>query len=254
MFVSRCPMPIDPFAIGLAVLGIMLGGLVKGAIGAGAPVVAVPMLALAFDVPTAVTIFVVPNLFSNLWQVWAYRTHHLPRAFTWPFVAACIVGVAGGTVMLVSLPPEALMIGVACVCFAFIGFRLAKPDWALPLAKATLAVWPVGVAAGVLQGAIGVSAPISVTFLSAMKLERPVFIATISAIFLAMSLVQIPMMAGFGLLTPQRLLFGLGALAILMATMPIGAALARRWSPQVFNRIILVMLAVIAVRLLFDAL
>lgn len=244
---------IDPVALTLAILGIILGGLVKGAIGAGAPVVAVPMLALAFDVPTAVTIFAIPNLFSNIWQAWTYRDHHLPRSFTWPFVAAAVIGAGIGTVMLVSLPPQALMVGVACVCIAFIGFRLAKPGWVLPLATASRIVWPVGAAAGVLQGAIGVSAPISVTFLSAMKLERPVFIATISAIFLAMSLIQLPMMAGFGLLTPTRIAMGLGALAILMLTMPIGSALARRWSPQVFNIIILIMLAVIAVRLLFDA-
>ncbi len=246
-------MPIDPTAIALAILGIIIGGIVKGAIGAGAPVVAVPMLALAFDVPTAVTIFAIPNLFSNLWQAWAYREHHLPRSFTATFVLAAIIGTAVGTVMLVSLPPEVLMVGVACVCFAFIAFRLVRPGWILPLLTAQRIIWPVGTASGVLQGAIGVSAPISVTFLSAMKLERPVFIATISVVFLAMSLVQLPMMAGLGLLTPQRIVFGMGALVLLMVTMPVGSALARRWSAQVFNNLILIMLAVIAVRLLIDA-
>ncbi len=244
---------IDPLALTLAVLGIVLGGLVKGATGAGAPVVAVPMLALAFDVPTAVTIFAIPNLFSNIWQSWSFRAHHLPRGFTMPFVIAAIAGAALGTVMLVSLPPQALMVGTACVCIAFIAFRMARPGWVLPLAAATRVTLPVGVVAGVLQGAIGVSAPVSVTFLSAMKLDRPVFIATISAIFVAMSLVQLPMMAGLGLMTPMRVAFGLGTLAILLATMPIGSALARRWSPKVFNTTILIMLAVIAARLLYDA-
>lgn len=247
-------MPIDPLAIALAVLGFVIGGIVKGATGAGAPIVAVPMLALAFDVPTAVTIFAIPNLFSNAWQAWSFRDHNLPMSFTLPFVAACLCGAAIGTVMLVSLSPRLLMVGVACVSFAFIAFRLARPEWGLSNAMARRLSVPVGVGAGLLQGAIGVSAPISVTFLSAMRLERSVFIATISAIFVAMSVVQIPMMLAFELFTPQRILLGFGALAVILLTMPIGSALARRWSPAVFNYVILAMLAVIGVRLLFEAL
>ncbi len=250
----RYRMSIDPLSLVLAVLGIVLGGVVKGATGAGAPVVAVPMLALAFDVPTAVTIFAIPNLFSNIWQSWTFRADHLPMSFTLPFVVACLVGAAIGTVMLVSVSPDLLMIGVALVAFAFIGFRLARPEWTLPLPAARRLALPVGVSAGVLQGAIGVSAPISVTFLTAMRLERPVFIATISAVFLAMSVVQLPMLAAFGLMTPARIAMGFGALGLILAAMPVGSMLARRWSPRVFNNVLLVMLGAIGVRLLFEAL
>lgn len=244
----------DPLAITLAIIGIIIGGIVKGAIGAGSPIVAVPMLALAFDVPTAVTIFVIPNLFSNIWQAWQFRAHHLSGRFTAIFATSSFIGAGVGTLMLVSLPAEALTTGVALGCIAYIAFRLLRPNWSLKRATANRAVAPVGVAAGILQGAIGVSAPITVTFLSAMQLDRSVFIATISAVFVAMSLAQIPIMAVAGLMTPQRFAYGLGALAIALATMPLGAALARRWSPIVFNNIILIMLAVIAVQLLIELL
>lgn len=247
-------MPIDPVAITLAIFGIVIGGVVKGATGAGAPIVAVPMLALAFDVPTAVTIFTIPNLISNIWQARQYRAHHLSGRFTLTFVIASFIGAGLGTVMLVSLPAQVLTTGVALGCIAYIAFRLARPDWRLSRTAADRAVAPTGVAAGILQGAIGVSAPISVTFLSAMRLERPVFIATISVVFVAMSVAQIPLMAGVGLMTPTRIFLGLGALVLILITMPMGAALARRWSSTVFNNIILVMLAVIAVQLLIELL
>ncbi len=247
-------MPIDLLAITLAILGIVIGGIVKGATGAGSPIVAVPMLALAFDVPTAVTIFVIPNLFSNVWQAWQFRAHHLSGRFTAIFAGTSLGGAGIGTIMLVSLPASILTTGVALGCIAYIAFRLARPDWSLSRAAADRAVAPVGVAAGILQGAIGVSAPITVTFLSAMKLERPVFIATISVVFVAMSVAQIPIMASAGLMTPLRFAYGLGALALVLATMPLGAALSRRWSAKVFNNIILIMLSVIAVQLLVDLL
>lgn len=245
-------MPIEPLSVTLAILGIIIGGVVKGATGAGAPIVAVPMLALAFDVPTAVTIFTIPNLVSNIWQAWKYRSDHLEGRFTPTLVIACFIGAGLGTVMLVSLPAQALTTGVAIGCLAYIAFRLARPDWSLPRQSANRVVAPVGVAAGVLQGAIGVSAPISVTFLSAMKLDRPVFIATISVVFVAMSLAQIPLMMGVGLMTPTRFLMGCGALALILATMPLGEALARRWSRELFNKVILIMLAAIALRLLAE--
>ncbi|MBY4891820.1 sulfite exporter TauE/SafE family protein [Rhodobacteraceae bacterium N5(2021)] len=243
-------MPIDPLSIALAIIGIVIGGIVKGATGAGAPIVAVPLLAVAFDVPTAVTIFTIPNLISNMWQAWQYREHNLSRRFILPLLIAAFVGAGLGTVMLISLPSEFLTTGVAIGCIAYIAFRLARPDWSLSLKTATRVVAPVGLAAGVLQGAIGVSAPISVTFLSALKLDRPVFIATISAVFVAMSYAQIPLIASAGLMTPTLIVFGFAALGLVLITMPLGAALAQRWSPAVFSNIILVMLAVIALRLL----
>lgn len=246
-------MLLDPIAIATAIIGFAIGGIVKGATGAGTPIVAVPMLALAFDVPTAVTVFAIPNLFANLWQAWRFWSHSLPMSFILPFVAACLCGAAIGTLMLVSLSPRLLMIGTACVSFAFIGFRLARPEWTLPMDIARRISMPIGVGAGVLQGAIGVSAPISITFLSSMGLDRRVFIATISTIFVGMSAVQIPMMVGYGLMTPSRIAMGFGALGLILLTMPLGAALAKRWSPVVFNNVILVLLAVIGVRLLFEA-
>ena len=240
----------DPNAIALAVLGIVLGGVLKGATGAGAPVIGVPMLALAFDVPTAVVVFSIPNLISNIWQVWAYRAHRLPPSFTWVFALAGLAGTIVGTFLLVGLPPRALTFIIATVVFGYVAFRLLHPTWQLGLAAATKSAAPVGAVAGVLQGAIGISAPVSISFLSAMRLERPVFIATVAAFFVAMAAAQIPMVIGFGLMTPELALVGLGTLALIFAAMPLGSALGRRLPKKAFDWLMLTVLTVIAIRLL----
>ncbi|ABD56717.1 protein of unknown function DUF81 [Jannaschia sp. CCS1] len=225
----------------------------KGATGAGAPVVAVPMLAVAFDVPTAVAIFTIPNLLSNGWQSWQYRAHQVPAGFTRAFAMAGVAGAGIGTFVLVSVP-SALLEGVAAlVICAYIAFRFARPGWQLNLSAAQRIVWPIGTAAGVLQGAIGVSAPISVTFLSAMRLDRLQFVATIAIFFLSMSLIQIPMMAAFGLLTPHVALLGLGAFVLVVAAMPVGGLLGRRLPPWAFDWLVLGLLAVVAIRLASSA-
>jgi uncharacterized membrane protein YfcA len=240
--------------LALAIAAIALGGVLKGATGAGAPIIAVPILAMLYGVPLAVTVFVIPNLLSNVWQGWRYRAGRLPMGFTLAFAGGGTAGSVVGTWMLARMPSEALLLLTALAVFAYIAFRLMRPDWRLGFAAAKRLAAPVGVVAGVLQGAAGISAPISITFLNAMKLDRAAFIPTISAFFAAMSCVQIPLLAGYGFLTPARLLYGFGALAVIMAFMQVGEALARRVPKAVFDRLILILLAIVALRLAVSAL
>jgi uncharacterized membrane protein YfcA len=135
----------------------------------------------------------------------------------------------------------------------YIAFRLMRPNWHLPRPLADRLCAPVGLIGGMMQGAGGISAPVSVTFLNAMRLERGQFIATISVFFCAMSLVQIPALIGLGILTPQIAALSGAAMVPLLGGMPIGAWLARRISKESFDKIILVLLGVIALKLLFDA-
>ena len=165
----------------LAALGLALGGVLKGAIGAGAPIVAVPVLALIYSVPVAVVIFTIPNLLSNSWQLWAYRSDLLSSRFVWSYAGGGALGTVLGTVVLATVPGETLLAGLGCIVFVYIALRLMAPDWVLSRKLADRVVLPVGIAAGVMQGAGGISAPISITFLNAMRLDRGAFIATISA-------------------------------------------------------------------------
>lgn len=235
-------------------IGFAMGGLLKGATGAGAPLVAVPLLSLFYSVPLAVTVFAMPNLASNMWQGWLNRKHLLPMRFVVLFALAGMIGAGLGTYMLAALPGEVLKLIAAVAVFCYIGFRIAKPHWVLSFALAEKIVLPVGTIAGVLQGSAGISAPVSITFLNAMKLERRQFIATISVFFLAMVFVQLPLMIAYGLMTPERFFLSIAAILPLLAFMPVGAFLARHISKETFDKIILVVLGVLAIRLAYEGL
>jgi len=238
----------------LGALGFFLGGVLKGATGAGAPILAVPLLAMIYDVPLAVSLFTLPNLLSNSWQGWHFRAHRARPAFTWGFALAGAAGAGVGSAMLVSLHSDLLLLGVAGAVFLYIAFRLAKPHWVLDMGVATRLAVPAGFAGGILQGAVGVSAPASLSFLNARRMDREAFIATISIFFLVMSLVQIPLLANWGVLTPRVALLGALAMLPLMAGMVLGAWLAKRMSRSFFDRVILAVLAVIGARLVLSAL
>ncbi|MXX88440.1 MAG: sulfite exporter TauE/SafE family protein [Boseongicola sp. SB0677_bin_26] len=242
---------MDPNLLLLATTAILLGGFLKGATGAGAPVVGVPILASIFDVQLAVAVFSVLNLFSNVWHSYAYRKHLGPFRLVYGFAMAGSVGAIAGSVLLASLPTDVLMASLAAMVLAYILLRLFQPDWVLSRSAGMRLVPYVGIAGGLMQGAGGISAPVSVTFLNAMRLSREEFIATISVFFVTMSVVQIPSLAYLGILTIDHTLMAMAATIPMFLSMPIGELAARYMSKAVFDRVILALLAVIAVRLIW---
>lgn len=236
-----------------AVAALAFGGVLKGATGAGFPIIAVPVIALAYDVPTAVVVMLLPSLLANAWQAWRYRAHLAQIGFAWRFATAGLVGAVAGTALLARVPGPALMLAVAGLVALYIGFRLLRPGWVLPPEVARRTAIAAGLTAGTLQGATGISAPVSLTFLNACRLPRPVFAATVSLFFVASTASQFGALALHGMLTLPGLLLSAAALAIILATMPTGEALARKVPAAWFDRVILVLLAAVAFRLLLAA-
>ncbi len=231
---------------------LALGGLVKGALGAGLPVVAVPVLASFFDVPFAIAMMMVPTVITNLWQLWQFRRERTGLGWITSLCLTAAIGTAIGTWLLVSLPSHVLGLILAIVVLAYIVLRVLRPHWHIALALAARAAPVVGLISGFLQGATGISAPVSITFLSALGFTRQQFIFAASALFASFAAVQVPFLTAAGVLTGHRLLLSALAFLPVLVAMPAGNWLAGRLSRAAFDRLILVMLAVIAVKLLYD--
>jgi len=245
-----------PDWIGLALSfgALFVGGILKGATGIGAPILAVPLLSALYGVPTAVAVFALPNFVVNGVQAWQYRASRPAARLIWPFALAGLLGTAIGTLILVRLPADRLLLLTALALFVFVGFRLARPTWALPWKMGRLIAAPVGLSGGILFGAVGLSAPVSVPFLSALRLARADFVSTISVFFFALSLVQIPMLLATGVMAGWLILASLLAVVPLWLGMPVGTYLARFISARMFDRITLGILAIIGTRMLLSAL
>ena len=206
-------------------------------------------MVIFFDVRFAVVIFAYPNLLTNIWQVARYRVDFGPKRLWLVFAVAGLVGTVFGSLLLIWLPPDTLLLILALIVVGYVAFRLMRPDWVLERGFGTKLAGPIGLVAGVFYGAVALSAPISITYLNAMRLPRPEFIATVSAFFLGMGLSQIPMLFGLGLLNSTTHIIGLAGTAAMLASMPLGEAVARRFSEKTFDRLILLMLSLIAFRI-----
>jgi uncharacterized membrane protein YfcA len=241
----------DSITIIAILIAFALGGILKGATGAGAPIITIPVIAAFYDVRVAVIIMVIPNLLTNIGQLYQFRKTILPTFFTVSFALGGGVGAFIGTILLANLSIKILTLSVAFIVIVYIFLKLIVPSWKLIYKKATKLVFIMGAAGGVLQGTAGLSAPISITFLNAMKLERNQFIPTISVYFGVMSIFQMPTLYYYDFLNFEIIIASLISTIVLLCFMPIGSWIAKSVSKENFDKITLILLAFIAVRIIY---
>ena len=241
----------DPVIIVAIFIAFALGGILKGATGAGAPIVTIPVMAAFYDVRIAVIIMVIPNLLTNIGQLYQFRKTILPRFFTISFALGGGIGAFLGTILLVNLPIKILTLSVASIVIIYILLKLIVPSWKLNYIKAKKLVFLMGAGGGILQGSAGLSAPISITFLNSMKLERNQFIPTISVYFGVMSLFQMPTLYFYDFLNLETIIMSCISTIVLMAFMPFGSWIAKSVSKDSFDKITLILLGFIALRIIY---
>ena len=244
-------MIFDTITIIAILIAFALGGILKGATGAGAPIVTIPVIAAFYDVRVAVIIMVIPNLLTNIGQIYQFRKTILPSFFTVSFAIGGGIGAFVGTILLANLSIKILTLSVSFIVIIYIFLKLIVPSWKLIYKKATKLVFILGAAGGVLQGTAGLSAPISITFLNAMKLERNQFIPTISVYFGVMSIFQMPTLYYYDFLNFEIIIASLVSTIVLLSFMPIGSWIAKSVSKEKFDKITLILLAFIAVRIIY---
>ncbi|MFC0013210.1 sulfite exporter TauE/SafE family protein [Devosia nitrariae] len=242
------------FELAVVFTCLACGGILKGATGAGAPILAIPAMAAFHDVRFAIVIMTVPNLITNLLQAWQNRKHRLQASFLVPFLLSAAIGVVLGTWALVRFDSRTLSLVVALAVLLYLVLRVTRASWQLSTPLALRLAAPFGFMSGVVQGSAGISAPVSLSFLNAMQLERLTFMSTVSMLFVTFVAVQLPALAFAGVLTPSGFLLSCAALLPMLVGMSFGASISRTVSRQAFDRLIMLLLAVLAAKMLWDAL
>ena len=244
---------MDPYSLSVILIAISAGALVKGATGMGMPLIAMPFMASVLGMQHAIVVLVLPIIVSNIWQVWRYRGERSDErlAFLVPMLIACTIGVAMGTWLLTTLPERGLALTLGLLLLGYKVFRLLRPSFSIDPATANRFAVPAGLGAGVLHGATGISAPIGVTFIHAMRFSRDVHVFAISAMFLVLAAMQASSLWVAGVLRPAWMVGSVLALIPTFVVMPVGQWLGSKLSPAAFDRLILAFLGVIGLKLVF---
>jgi hypothetical protein len=243
-------MEYSHLAVIVAALGA--GAIAKGATGMGLPLIAMPVLASYLGLPHAIAILLVPIIVTNSWQAWRFRQERTSAAmrFVLPMSIAGVFGIVLGTYALVALNERMLILLLGVVLLAYVAFRLAQPHFVLGTELGRKLATPAGLAAGVLQGAAGLSSPAVVTFIHAMRLPYSPHVFAVSVVFLALGVAQLPSLAVSGLLQWRWLGEGVFALLPTLLFMPVGQRIGGAISRQTFDRLMLAFIGIMGLKML----
>lgn len=235
------------------VAAIALGAFVKGATGTGLPLIAIPVMATFLGVERAVVLMAIPAVVSNTWLLWVHRRSLADARDLPTLLVTGIAGAVAGTWLLKALDPRILSLVLSAVVVAYVVIFHTRPGLRLRPGLTRYLSAPVGGTAGALQGATGISGPLLATYLHAYRLDRAVYIVSITTLYLVFAVAQVFSLAGLGLYSAGRLRDSLLAL-LPMVVLPLGSLVARRLSREAFDYTVLAVLLLAAATMTYDAL
>jgi uncharacterized membrane protein YfcA len=162
---------------------LLLAAFVHGAFGFGFPIVSTPLLALAFPLPTAILMTLLPTVSINIASILGERHWREALRRYWSIPVFTIIGSFSGTQWLLHVDPEPFRALLALVLVAYlVSHRLSRhddapqlPGWTLPL---------LGFCLGLLAGLVNIFAPLLVVFALYSRMPPELMVATFNLSFL----------------------------------------------------------------------
>ena len=229
---------------------VLLAALIKGSIGFGFPTLGTPLLSLVLDVKTSVVVLIIPNIVMDALQ---FVRRGAPMATVRRFAFLLAFGAVGtvvGTRLLAALSSRAatLILGAFIVAFVALSVTGATPRvsrrwerWLSPV---------VGLLVGIVGGITNVPGTPLVIYFHALRLGKHEFVSSVAFTFVVYKVVQLAAVWYYGLLSAS--LVGPTLLLTLVALVGfwLGLMVQDRLEPRVFNRAVLVFLAVLGLWLI----
>ena len=245
-------MHLDTLLIIFVALGA--GAFSKGATGMGLPLIAVPIMAGFLGAQQAIIVVTIPNMVSNFWVMWSYRTRfHTVPGLVFATVAGAL-GVAGGTWFLATADERMLTLVLAVCVGAYLvllAFRI-EIRFAGRLGRVLSPV--IAALAGVSQGAAGMSSAVVAAWVRAFGLEKEAYIFAASTMFLGLTTTHFIFVLLAGLFDWQLLGQGILALIPIAVFLPLGMRTTPYISKEWFNRVIVTLIIVMEAKLIWQGL
>ena len=234
----------------LIALIYLLAGLVKGVIGFALPLVSVSLLSVFVPVEQALALNTVPLLVTNFWL--ALQGGHglrLLRRYWWLIVFLAI-GIFTGANIVVAIEKSTLLLifGMGVILLSLLeGFR---PSVKLPDRYAT----PTGVLAGLVSGVSGglvsaMAAPVAI-YLTARKVPKDEFVATVGVIYSCGALFLILAFGSVKILTAENAPLSVAAAVPAVAGLLLGARIRGAINQDIFQQIVLLGLILVGLNMI----
>lgn len=241
---------MDPLLFLLAAFGLVAAGVLKGATGLGYSSCALPFLAAALGLKTAIALVVIPAIASNLALLWTTGHFRETLARFWPFYISTLPGIGVGLYALAWLDARHAEVVLGVLIVAYSTYSIMRPPVAIPATLQQPLQAPAGLLNGFFTGLTGSQVMPLLPYMLSLGLDRAQLVqATNIAVTLASGCMVIGLLA-FGLMSLPGL--GMSVLAIIpaMAGVVIGARLRGLIPEGQFKTVVLVVLGLLGVGLI----
>lgn len=244
---------LPALSLAVIVIGFVVGAIAKGALGAGLPALGLPIMAMVIAPAEAVSLFVVPVILANIWQIVDAGHYREALRRFWPFLVMEVIGVWIGAGILTTAAPKTMALVLGCVVVATtLGQMFVREVRALK-GRAGYVHPAAGLLLGLCGGATGMFAPIIVYF-AALRLEKDLFVTQLALVAMSGSLFLYARLAFEGQLHWAQLEASSFALAPAAVGLFIGFWVRRRMSEFAFRRVVWAALLVLGCALIWRGL
>lgn len=230
--------------IALASGFVFLAAIVRGYSGFGFSLLAITSLSLIFSPAQVIPAIFMLEIAASL--------HMLPaiwRDVHWRSLSVLLIGTVVGTPLGVSLlanvPPQPMTLALAV--FVLAATMLLWRGFALKMMPGTPATLAVGAATGIANGAFGIGGPPVILFYFASPAGHAAGRASLIAFFIVTDVTGLLFLAREGLVTKDSSVLALAFLPALAAGVWLGARSFKTADPARFRKIVLIILACLAV-------
>jgi uncharacterized membrane protein YfcA len=236
-----------------ASLIVCAASMVKGAIGFGFPLLAVPLLSALMGPRVAIPVVAIPTLLSNVLVI---RRGGAGRAAgpLWTVLAGIAVGTVAGALLLGSIDPRLTYGLVGGVALLYVLATALHLTLRVPAASVQRVGPVVGVLAGLMGGATGISSPLIASYLHLLRLEKREFVFWITVTFFIVNIVQIVTYFRLGLYAGPVLTTALLVCPPMVVGTVLGLALQDRLESRLFECIVLAVVFAASLNLLVRSL
>jgi uncharacterized protein len=245
------PLITDPFFYTVAVPAVLLLGISKSGFGAGFGSLAVPMMALAVDVPQAAAILMPVLLLMDLLGMAVFRKNfNLPLLkFLLPFG---LLGTVVGALLFKALDAQLVAGIVGVLTLLFLAQRLLfQPHADSPPPRKWLGAL-LTVTSGFTSFVAHAGGPPLTAYVIALRLNPLNFAATMAFFFFVINLAKWIPYGLLGLLDLRNMATSLVLLPLVPLGVWIGVRLARRISPLLFYRLLYFGMSLTGCKLVWD--
>ncbi len=238
-----------PLATGMAV--VFFAGMTQGLTSFGFALIAVPLLSMRMPIAEVVPMVVVLCLGTNL-IILAQTFRQVAFRKIGPLVVSSLVAAPLGTLALLYVVPETIkaVVGTVIVlasCAMLSGMRF-------PVRSEKLALVPVGMLSGFLNGSISMSGPPVALFMSNQNEDKDVFRANITLYSAILNVFTIGTFAAGGMLSRQVGSYLAWFVPVMIVGVLAGAWLESRVSQEAFRKLALCVILASGVWTLFGVL